>query len=176
MKSVVSVVAFVAAATCASAEMGSHVFSSIDGGSLSLKDWAGQPILVVNTASQCAFTGQYDALQKLYERYEDDGLVVLAVPSDDFSQELGTAEEVKEFCELNFALDLPMADITSIRGDAAHSFYQDVKAQTGFEPRWNFNKVLIGKDGAVLATWGSNVKPLSRQVTKKIEAALNAAS
>ncbi len=176
MKSVVSAIALVAATTCAYAEIGNHVFSSIDGGSIPLEDWAGQPILVVNTASQCAFTGQYDALQTLYERYEDAGLVVLAVPSDDFNQELETAAEVKEFCELNFFLDLPMADITSVRGEAAHPFYQEVKAQTGFEPRWNFNKVLIGKDGEVLATWGSSVKPLSRQVTKKIEAALNAAS
>jgi glutathione peroxidase len=148
-------------------------FSSIDGGTLSLQEWQGQPVLVVNTASQCAFTGQYDGLQALYERYRDRGLVVLAVPSDDFNQELASASAVKEFCALNYDLDLPMTDITSVSGAAAHPFYQSVKAATGFEPSWNFNKVLIGANGQVVATWGSMAKPESPSIIRAIEAELN---
>jgi glutathione peroxidase len=148
-------------------------FPSIDGGFLKISDWAGQPVLVVNTASQCGFVGQYDGMQTLYDRYRDQGLVVLAVPSDDFNQELGSAAEVKEFCELTFGLDFPMADITHVKGAKAHPFYKAVASETGFTPKWNFNKVLISPSGEVAATWGSNVRPLSRKVTKAIEAMLN---
>lgn len=144
------------------------VFANIDGGTLSLSDWAGQPVLVVNTASQCGFTYQYEGLQALYDTYKARGLVVLAVPSDDFNQELADADAVKEFCEISFGLDLPMADISHVRGVAAHKFYTEVKAQTGFEPRWNFNKVLIGPDGDVLGTWGSTTKPQSAEIVQAI--------
>lgn len=149
------------------------VFDNIDGGTLRLNDWAGQPVLVVNTASQCGFTYQYEGLQALYDRYKAQGLVVLAVPSDDFSQELDSAEEVKEFCEVAFGLDLPMADISHVRGDKAHAFYKAVRSQTGFEPAWNFNKVLIGPDGAVLGTWSSAVKPGSGVLRRAIEPLLD---
>ena len=159
-------------AQMASAGATGHSFASIDGGMLEMSDWAGQPVLVVNTASQCGFTDQYNGLQTLYDRYKDHGLVVLAVPSDDFNQELGSAAEVKEFCELNFALDLPMTDITSVKGKGAHPFYRDVATDTGFEPRWNFNKILLGPDGEVVATWGATTKPLSGAVTGAIEALL----
>lgn len=148
-------------------------FPSIDGGTLSIEDWRGQPVLVVNTASQCGFTYQYDGLQALYDRYRDQGLVVLAVPSDDFNQELASAEEVKDFCEINFNLDLPMTDITHVKGAKAHPFYRALRDETGFTPRWNFNKVLIGPDGGVLGAWGSNVRPEARAITSAIEAALN---
>jgi glutathione peroxidase len=152
---------------------GDAVFANIDGGTHQMRGWAGQPVLVVNTASECGFTYQYDGLQALYDTYKDRGLVVLAVPSDDFNQELGSAAEVKEFCEISFGLQLPMADITSVKGTGAHPFYQAVRAETGFVPKWNFNKVLIGPDGAVVATWGSNVKPQSGQITRAIEALLD---
>ncbi|MBV2358215.1 glutathione peroxidase [Thalassococcus sp. CAU 1522] len=148
-------------------------FDNIDGGTLDMSDWAGRPVLVVNTASQCAFTRQYSELQALYDRYRDRGLVVLAVPSDDFRQELDSAEVVKEFCEVNFGLTLPMTDITPVSGPQAHPFYRFVQETAGFAPRWNFNKVLIGPDGAVVATWGSAAKPLSRSVTDRIEPLLN---
>lgn len=148
-------------------------FDNIDGGTLDMADWAGQPVLVVNTASQCGFTYQYEGLQALYDTYKDRGLVVLAVPSDDFNQELASAEEVKEFCEISFGLDMPMADITHVKGPQAHPFYQDVKAKTGFEPAWNFNKVLVGPDGGIVQTWGSRVKPMSREITDTVEKLLN---
>ncbi len=147
-------------------------FASIDGGSLNLSDWAGRPVLVVNTASQCGFTYQYEGLQALYDTYKARGLVVLAVPSDDFNQELASAEKVKEFCALNFALDLPMTDLEHVKGDKAHPFYKAVAAETGFVPRWNFNKVLIGPEGEVVASWGSTTKPQSGEIVSRIEALL----
>lgn len=149
------------------------VFPSIDGGNIALSDFAGQPVLVVNTASQCAFTKQYAGLQDLHDKYNARGLVVLAVPSDDFNQELGSAAEVKEFCEVNFNLTLPMTDVTHVRGGRAHEFYKAVKADTGFVPKWNFNKVLIGADGAVVATWGSSAQPDGRAILGEIERILN---
>lgn len=148
-------------------------FANIDGGTLRLDDWAGQPVLVVNTASQCGYTYQYDGLQTLYEKHRGRGLVVLAVPSDDFKQELASASAVKEFCEVQFGLTLPMTDITHVRGAKAHPFYKAVAEQSGFVPGWNFNKVLIGPDGAVLGTWGSNVRPESDTIARAIAPLLN---
>jgi len=146
-------------------------FPSIDGGMLSIEDWRGRPVLVVNTASRCAFTRQYDELQALQDTYGDRGLVVLAVPSNDFRQELATEEEVKDFCELNFDLTLPMTGITQVRGPDAHPLYKALRAK-GFEPAWNFNKVLIGPDGEVAGTWGSLAGPMSPAITDRIEAML----
>ncbi|MEO1542763.1 MAG: glutathione peroxidase [Pseudomonadota bacterium] len=147
-------------------------FASIDGGELALDAWRGQPVLVANTASLCAFTPQYDALQALYDRYRDRGLVVLAVPSDDFAQELGSADEVRDFCEINFGLDLPMTDITRVRGRDAHPFYRWLSETHGVRPRWNFNKVLIGPEGEFVEFWGSRVRPDGPQITARIEALL----
>lgn len=148
-------------------------FPSIDGGDLDLDDWKGQPVLVVNTASMCAFTDQYDGLQALYDSYRNQGLVVLAVPSGDFRQELATGDQVKEFCAINFNLDLPMTMIQPVRGSQAHPFYKWVKGQTGFVPRWNFNKVLLGPDGNVVATYGSAIKPQSPRIRTQIERLLS---
>lgn len=154
------------------AAAGSFTFASIDGGEIDLGDWAGQPVLVVNSASRCGFTPQYEGLQALYDTYRDRGLVVLAVPSNDFRQELGSEAEVKDFCETTFDLDLPMTEITHVKGPQAHPFYKWVKDSAGFEPGWNFNKVLIGPDGAVVETWGATARPGSRQITRAIEALL----
>lgn len=173
MKNLVLAIGLAVLAHTALAQSVGGTFPSIDGGTLSIEDWRGQPVLVVNTASQCAFTGQYASLQKLYDRYRSRGLVVLAVPSDDFRQELSSAAEVKEFCELNFDLDLPMTDISQITGEGAHPFFQAVRNETGFVPTWNFNKILIAPDGSVAATWGSTVRPESRKVIRQIEALLN---
>lgn len=149
------------------------VFDSIDGGTLSLSQWQGRPVLVVNTASQCGFTPQYDGLQALYDRYRDRGLVVLAVPSQDFRQELSSNQEVAEFCEVNFGLDLPMTTITHVRGAQAHPFYKWVADTARFEPAWNFNKILLGPDGTVVDTFGSAVRPDSAKITSRIEALLS---
>ncbi len=147
-------------------------FASIDGGTLTLDAWRGHPVLVVNTASLCAYTPQYTDLQALYDRYRDRGLVVLAVPSDDFNQELGSAGEVKSFCTLTYDLTLPMTDITPVTGGRAHPFYRWVKATAGFAPSWNFNKVLLAPDGTVAGTWGSGTRPTATAITGPIEALL----
>ncbi|MDP2080447.1 MAG: glutathione peroxidase [Pseudotabrizicola sp.] len=148
---------------------GAFSFASIDGGIVDLADWRGKPVLVVNTASLCGFAGQFDDLQALHERYGARGLLVLAVPSDDFNQELADAQAVKEYCAVNFDLTLPMTDITHVRGEQAHPFYKWMAAEHGFTPGWNFNKVLIGAQGEVLGTWGSAVKPTAGAITKRIE-------
>jgi glutathione peroxidase len=144
-------------------------FDSIDGGTLSIDQWHGRPVLVVNTASQCAFTRQYRGLQDLYDAYRDQGLIVLAVPSDDFNQEFATDAEVKDFCELQYGIDLPMTVITPVKGADAHPFYASLKDETGFTPRWNFNKVLIDERGEVVATFGSNTPPQSTAITRLID-------
>lgn len=148
-------------------------FASIDGGTLSVEDWRGHPVLVVNTASLCAFTPQYEGLQALYDEYRDRGLIVLAVPSADFRQELESEAEVKDFCEVNYDLDLPMTEITSVRGATAHPFFAAVRDEAGFEPNWNFNKILIGPDGEVAGTWRSLAKPTAPTIRRAIEAALD---
>jgi len=164
--------AMIGMAGLAAAPASGFEFASIDGGTLDTAAWRGQPVLVVNTASRCGFTHQYDGLQALHERYADAGLVVLAVPSNDFRQELSDAAAVKDFCETNFGLTLPMTDITPVRGRDAHPFYRWLAETHGFTPRWNFNKVLLDGDGALVATWGSMTRPGSREITGRIEALL----
>jgi len=167
------VMAGAAMAGTAMAGTARDTFTNIDGGQISLADYAGRPVLVVNTASMCGYTPQYEGLQALYDQYSARGLVVLAVPSNDFEQELATGAEVKDFCETNFAITLPMTDITHVRGPDAHPFFVWLRKEAGFEPSWNFNKVLLDGSGAVVATYGSGVKPQSAKITDAIEQLLN---
>ena len=146
-------------------------FASIDGGEIDLADWRGKPVLVVNTASLCGYAGQFNALQDLHERFGEKALI-LAVPSDDFNQELASEAEVRDYCELTFDITLPMTEITHVKGSAAHPFYAWVRQETGFAPRWNFNKVLIAPDGTIAGTWGAAVKPESAAIAGQIEAML----
>lgn len=153
---------------------GGFRFDSIDGGHYDMDDWRGRPVLVVNTASLCGFTPQYDGLQALHDIYGPRGLVVLAVPSDDFAQELATEAEVAEFCEVNFNLTLPMTTITRVRGRDAHPFYAWLRQTHGFVPQWNFNKVLLDGAGRVVGHYGSNADPMGRRIRRQIEALLPA--
>ena len=158
--------------TQAVAEIVDISFPSIYGGKIETQQWAGKPYLVVNTASMCAFTRQYATLQKLYDDYREAGFGMVAVPSDDFNQELSSDAEIKDFCELNYDIDMPMSETLSVKGPSAHSFFKAVEAEVGFVPSWNFNKILIGVDGHVVGTWRSLTAPLSRSITKAIEAEL----
>ena len=160
---------FAMSATLANALDRDAPFDSIDGGTLALSDWAGQPILVVNTASLCGFSGQFRDLQALYDAYKDQGLVVLAVPSNDFRQELASNEEVHEYCELQYGIDLPMTTITNVTGPDAHPVFASLREDYDFTPDWNFNKVLIGPEGDVIETYPSSARPMSRRVTDEIE-------
>jgi len=148
-------------------------FESIDGGTLSISQWQGQPVLVVNTASLCGFADQFRDLQDLHDRYTAQGVVVLAVPSDDFRQELGSNAEVKEFCEMQYGITIPMTGITRVTGSQAHPFYLSLRTETGFRPQWNFNKVLIDQNGAVVSTYGAQVSPMSSVITRDIERLIN---
>lgn len=146
-------------------------FRTISGDPLPFETFRGRPVLVVNTASRCGFTHQYSGLQALWEQYRDAGLVVLAVPSDDFNQELASESAVKEFCEVNFAIDFPMTEIEHVRGAKAHPFYNWVGVQEG-QPRWNFYKYLIAADGELIDSFSSITGPQNRKLTRRIEQAL----
>lgn len=147
-------------------------FDSIDGGQIALDDFRGRPVLVVNTASLCGFAPQFDELQALQDRFGPRGLVVLAVPSDDFRQELADEAAVRDYCAVNFDLTLPMTTITHVRGAGAHPFYRWLADEADFVPGWNFNKVLLSGEGEVAGTWGATVRPLSPTITDRIEALL----
>lgn len=147
-------------------------FRSIDGGMIDLDTFRGGPVLVVNTASLCGFAAQFDDLQELHEAYGDRGLVVLAVPSNDFAQELASAQAVKDYCTTNFDLTIPMTDITNVTGSQAHPFYAWLASEHGFVPGWNFNKVLLGPSGEVIRTWGATMRPDAAPVIREIEALL----
>ncbi len=150
-------------------------FTSIEGDPLHLSDFAGKAVLLVNTASRCGFTYQYEALQGLWERYRERGLVVLAVPSNDFgAQEPGSSTTIKEFCETTFGIDFPMTEKQRVKGRDAHPLYQWIATRLSQEaaPRWNFHKFLIDAKGQVVAGWPSRVEPQSPEVLAAIEAAL----
>ena len=150
-------------------------FTSIEGELLSMEQFAGKAVLVVNTASRCGFTPQYEGLQTLWKTYRDQGLVVLGVPSGDFgNQELSSSGKIKEFCEVNFAIDFPLTEKTEVSGDHAHPFYVWAGIELGAvaKPRWNFHKYLIGKDGSLITWFSSTTGPSSKHVQTAIEAAL----
>lgn len=142
----------------------SFTFPSIDGGNLDTAAWRGQPVLVVNTASLCGFAGQLRDMQALHEEYGPRGLVVLAVPSNDFNQELDDAKKVKEYCTIEYGITLPMTDILPVARGEVHPFYQWVRERSGYVPKWNFGKVLLGPDGQILGTWGSFTKPGAQSI------------
>jgi glutathione peroxidase len=150
-------------------------FERLGGGTLTGPNGFGAPTLVVNTASECGYTPQYAALQKLWEKYRDRGLVVLGVPCNDFgAQEPGDARQIGAFCEKNYGVTFPLADKVTITGPARHPFYRAVAAELGEDqlPRWNFHKYLVGRDGTLLGAWPSKVSPLSKEITDAIDAAL----
>jgi glutathione peroxidase len=146
-------------------------FPGIAGGEVRLADYAGKAVLVVNTASRCGFTGQYEGLQALWERYRDRGLVVLGVPSDDFNQELSSEAAVKDFCEATYAIDFPMTAITAVKGRDAHPFYAWAARQAG-APRWNFHKYLVGPDGRMVESFATSTEPTAGRLTAAVERAL----
>jgi glutathione peroxidase len=162
----------VLSANIAYAEIPYTTFESIDGGIIDTNDWRGKPYLIVNTASKCGFTRQYAPLQKLYDRFHDQGLQMIAVPSDDFNQELDTDQEVKAFCELTYGIDMPMSVTTSVKGDKAHPFFKSLKEESGFVPSWNFNKILIDRNGNLAATWGSTTNPMSAKIVSAVKSSL----
>ena len=150
-------------------------FASIDGNDIALKDYQGKAVLVVNTASQCGFTGQYADLEKIWDEYTDKGLVVLGVPSNDFSgQEPGSDQEIAKFTQEKYDVSFPMTSKATVKGSDAHPFYEWANQQTSFlgTPKWNFHKFLIGPDGKLLEWFSSTTSPTSNKVRKAIDEAL----
>ncbi|MEE2745605.1 MAG: glutathione peroxidase [Pseudomonadota bacterium] len=150
-------------------------FQTIEGANLPLSDLRGKVILVVNTASKCGFTGQYDNLQKVWSKYKSQGLVVLGTPSNDFGgQEPKNEKEIKQFCEVNFNVDFPLTHKIHVKGKDAHPFYKWAATKMGFMavPRWNFHKYLIDADGKLVDWFSSATSPSSKKVTNAIEALL----
>ena len=159
--------------------MTAHDFSfrKIDGGALPLAAWRGKPVLVVNTASECGFTPQYADLEKLWQRYRDQGFVLLGVPCNDFgAQEPGSEAEIKSLCEKNYAVDFPLAAKEKTVGPGAHPFYRWIAAEfgEGGAPRWNFHKYLIAPDGTLAGAWSSRIGPMDQAITREIDKALGA--
>ncbi len=159
-----------------SEEKSFHDFTiqSIEGKQLSLNSFDSKVVLLVNTASKCGFTPQYAGLQKLYDRYKEDGFAVLGVPSNDFNQELSQDEQVKEFCEIRYGVNFPLTKILNVRGDNAHPLYKWIANNVSVigTPRWNFHKYLIGKDGSIINWYSSMTSPNSEALIKEIEKAL----
>lgn len=147
-------------------------FIGIDGKYIDLAEYAGKTILIVNTASRCGFTKQYADLQKLYDTYKDRGLVVLAVPSNDFGgQEPGSDDEIRQFCETSFGLTFPMAGKTVVSGAEAHPFYQWTGKQVNAfgRPRWNFHKYLISPEGKMVDWFSSMTPPSDSKLVAAVE-------
>ena len=144
---------------------------SINGEIINFKDYKNKVILVVNTASYCGFTKQYDDLQNLWDKYQSDGLIVLGIPSNSFNQEKSNDNEVKEFCEVNFNITFPLTTITNVKGDDAHEIFKWAKKNHGNSavPKWNFHKILINKDGKIQKTFNSFTNPMSEKITSEIE-------
>ena len=148
---------------------------ALEGGSLDPALFEGKVVLLVNTASFCGFTPQYDGLQALWEDYRKQGLVVLGVPANDFGgQEPGSDAEIKRFCEGSFGIDFPMLSKQRVVGAEAHALYRWAAAASGPEgtPKWNFHKLLIGRDGRLAGWYGTAVGPQSDLLTQAVEAAL----
>tara|TARA_Y100001958_G_C21139083_1_gene478291 strand:- start:529 stop:1074 length:546 start_codon:yes stop_codon:yes gene_type:complete len=144
---------------------------SISGEIIDFDNYRDKVVLIVNTASYCGFTKQYEDLQNLWEKYKSDGLIVLGIPSNSFNQEKDNDLEVKEFCDVNFNINFPLSAITKVKGENAHEIFKWAKENHGNSavPKWNFYKILINKDGKVEETFSSLTKPTSKKITEKIE-------
>ena len=147
---------------------------SITGEIINFNKYKDKVILIVNTASYCGFTKQYDELQDLWDKYKSKGLIVLGVPSNSFNQEKRDDSEVKEFCKFNFNINFPLTTITDVKGKNAHDLFIWAKENHGKSavPKWNFHKILINKNGKVEDTFASFTKPMSNKILSKIESIL----
>lgn len=148
-----------------------HNFTSLqDGTPLPLCQYTGKVLLVVNTASYCGFTSQYDGLEKLYARLKGKGLVVLGFPSNDFGeQEPGSDKEIADFCRLTYGVEFPMLGKTVVEGKNANPFYLKLAEMTGSRPKWNFHKYLINRDGSKVLAFGSMTKPDDKELLARID-------
>jgi glutathione peroxidase len=177
---IAALVAFVAPAPSAAADSPcptslNHKFANLMDEPVSLCQFSGKVLLIVNTASECGYTPQYDGLEKLYRRYRDKGFVVLGFPANDFGgQEPGSNKEIAQFCRVNYGITFPVFAKTSVVGASANPFYRALAAQTGKPPRWNFHKYLLDRSGQPVAVFESAVEPADGRVAAQIEKLLDA--
>lgn len=153
--------------------------TTIDGKPMPFAQYKGKVLLVVNTASFCGYTPQYEGLQKLFAEYKDKGFVLIGVPSGDFlGQEYKSNGEIKEFCESKFGIRFPLTEKQHVKGDDAAPFYKWAASVLGADktPKWNFHKYLVGRDGKLIAAFGTKITPQDAVVTGAVEAALAAGS
>ena len=151
-------------------------FSDLDGSDLKLSNFKDNVIVVVNVASQCGFTSQYEDMQKVWSKYQEKGLIILGVPSNNFgNQEPGDNKEIKNFCEAKFGITFPMTEKVNVKGDNAHPFYLWAKKNYGKAavPKWNFYKIIINKEGKIHTTFSSMTNPSSKKFISTIEDLLN---
>ena len=148
---------------------------SINGELINLSNYKNKVILLVNVASYCGFTKQYNDLQKLWDMYKNKGFVVLGVPSNSFNQEKNNNNEIKKFCEVNFGINFPMTSIYDVKGDNAHEIYKWAEKNHGKSavPKWNFHKILINKNGRIHDTFAPFTKPMSKKIINAVEEILN---
>ena len=152
------------------------MFNDLDGTQLKLSDYKKKIIIVVNVASQCGFTSQYEDLQKLWDKYKKKGFVVIGFPSNQFGgQEPGSNSEIKNFCEVNFNINFPLTTKIDVKGENINSIYKWALKNYGKKasPKWNFYKILINKDGKIEKTYSSITNPMSKKITSEIEKLLN---
>jgi glutathione peroxidase len=145
-----------------------HRYTSLQGKPVNLCDYAGRPVLVVNTASKCGYTPQFEKLEALHQRYQGRGLVVLGFPSNDFNQELATNQEIAQFCKLTYFVEFPMVERSAVSGPRANAFFKQLAAAAGAAPQWNFHKYLIAPDGRTVHSFGSEIEPDSRELMGKL--------
>jgi glutathione peroxidase len=151
-------------------------FNDLDGSQMKLSEYKDKIIVIVNVASQCGFTNQYEDMQTMWDKYQNKGLIIIGVPSNDFgNQEPGSSSEIKNFCEAKFGITFPMTEKVSVKGSDAHPFYLWAKEDygSGAVPKWNFHKIVIGKNGKIIDTFASITKPTSKKFVKLIEENLN---
>ncbi|MDZ4812408.1 MAG: glutathione peroxidase [Pseudomonadota bacterium] len=172
MRTLLILLLFASSQTMACSALLSHEFRPLAGKTPDslCRRFEGQVVLIVNTASKCGFTPQYEGLEALHAKYKERGFSVVGFPSNDFlGQEPGSEDEIKKFCTLTYGVKFPMLEKTSVKGDNAHPMFKQLAAATGQEPGWNFHKYLVGRDGKVVKSFGSRTKPDDADLTAEIE-------
>ncbi len=147
-------------------------FRDLDGSLIKLSEFKNKVIIIVNVASNCGFTNQYEDLQNVWNKYQGNGLVVIGVPSNDFgNQEPGSNNEIKNFCDAKFGVTFPMTEKVLVKGDKAHPFYVWARENFGKRaiPKWNFHKIIVNKKGKISETFSSIIKPTSKKFTETLE-------
>ncbi len=172
MRNILILLLLYSSQTMACSELLSHEFRPLAGKTPDslCRQFEGKVVLIVNTASKCGFTPQYEGLEALHAKYSEQGFSVVGFPSNDFlGQEPGSEDEIKKFCTLTYGVKFPMLEKTSVKGDNAHPMFKQLAAATGEEPGWNFHKYLLDRDGKVVKSFGSRTKPDDAELTAEIE-------